>query len=225
MRRSSPGTTTASWRPLPSGERPCRRWRSCCSRSSWRWRCSSSWARASPGSAYTTSDDFPVLRALGTSARAAVRGRAGPGGAGRGGRDGAGDPDRLRAVGVHADRAGAPGGDLPRVLVQRRDPAGRGGRPCAAACRPGSDHGAAGDEDPHRHARGSRLGAGLHGQRGGWPAAGFPPTAVSGVRLAFEPGRDRTAVPVRSAIFGMAVALAAVMAAAGVRVQPGPRHR
>jgi hypothetical protein len=42
---------------------------------------------------------------------------------------------------------------------------------------------------------------------------GFPPTAVSGVRLAFEPGRDRSAVPVRSAILGMVVALAAVMAA------------
>ena len=43
--------------------------------------------------------------------------------------------------------------------------------------------------------------------------AAFPPTAVSGVRLAFEPGRDRTTVPVRSAVFGMTVALAAVMAA------------
>jgi predicted lysophospholipase L1 biosynthesis ABC-type transport system permease subunit len=43
--------------------------------------------------------------------------------------------------------------------------------------------------------------------------AGFPPTAVSGVRLAFEPGRDRTAVPVRSAIVGTTAALAAVMAA------------
>ena len=43
--------------------------------------------------------------------------------------------------------------------------------------------------------------------------AGFPPTAVAGTRLAFEPGRDRTAVPVRSAIFGMTVALAAVIAA------------
>jgi hypothetical protein len=42
---------------------------------------------------------------------------------------------------------------------------------------------------------------------------GFPPTAVSGVRLAFEPGRDRSAVPVRSAILGVVVALAAVMAA------------
>jgi hypothetical protein len=40
---------------------------------------------------------------------------------------------------------------------------------------------------------------------------GFPPTAVSGVRLAFEPGRDRSAVPVRSALLGMVVALAAVM--------------
>ena len=47
-----------------------------------------------------------------------------------------------------------------------------------------------------------------------WMArCGFSPAAVSGVRLAFEPGRDRTAVPVHSAIFGMAVALAAVMAA------------
>jgi hypothetical protein len=47
-----------------------------------------------------------------------------------------------------------------------------------------------------------------------WMAhAAFPPTAVAGVRLAFEPGRDRTAVPVRSAVFGMTAALAAVMAA------------
>ena len=42
---------------------------------------------------------------------------------------------------------------------------------------------------------------------------GFPPTAVSGVRLAFEPGRDRSAVPVRSAILGTVVALAAVITA------------
>ena len=47
-----------------------------------------------------------------------------------------------------------------------------------------------------------------------WMArGGFPATAVAGVRLAFEPGRDRPAVPVRSAIAGMAAALAAVMAA------------
>ena len=41
----------------------------------------------------------------------------------------------------------------------------------------------------------------------GWVASGV------GVRMAFEPGRGRTAVPVRSAIAGSAVAVAAVLAA------------
>ena len=36
---------------------------------------------------------------------------------------------------------------------------------------------------------------------------------MTGVRLAFEPGSDRTAVPVRSAVLGTALALAAVIAA------------
>ena len=65
------------------------------------------------------------------------------------------------------------------------------------------------------HASFSAAGtAGRRSRVAGWMARkGFPPTAVSGVRLAFEPGRDYTAVPVRSAIAGMAVALAAVMAA------------
>jgi len=39
---------------------------------------------------------------------------------------------------------------------------------------------------------------------------GFPATAVSGVRLALEPGRGRSAVPVRSAIVACAVAAATV---------------
>jgi hypothetical protein len=43
--------------------------------------------------------------------------------------------------------------------------------------------------------------------------AGFPPTAVTGVRLALEPGRGRTAVPVRSAIAGAAAAVCALTAA------------
>jgi hypothetical protein len=42
---------------------------------------------------------------------------------------------------------------------------------------------------------------------------GFPSPAVTGIRLAFEPGSDRTAVPVRSAVLGTALALAAVIAA------------
>ena len=42
---------------------------------------------------------------------------------------------------------------------------------------------------------------------------GFPVPAVAGVRLAFEPGSDPTAVPIRSAVLGTVLALAAVMAA------------
>ena len=44
-------------------------------------------------------------------------------------------------------------------------------------------------------------------------AAGLPVTAVAGVRLAMEPGRGRTAVPVRAAILGAASAVCAVTAA------------
>src|SRR5271165_7490763 len=55
-------------------------------------------------------------------------------------------------------------------------------------------------------ARPSRLGSAL-GQAGSVPGA-------IGVRMAFEPGRGRTAVPVRSALAGTIVAVAAVVAAA-----------
>ncbi len=49
----------------------------------------------------------------------------------------------------------------------------------------------------------------------GWLArAGAPVTAVTGVRLAFDPGQGRTAVPVRSVLLGLALSLAAVTAAA-----------
>jgi hypothetical protein len=53
---------------------------------------------------------------------------------------------------------------------------------------------------------GSRLGAAL-------AQAGLPPSAVIGVRMALEPGRGRTAVPVRSSMAGTALAVAAVVAA------------
>lgn len=43
--------------------------------------------------------------------------------------------------------------------------------------------------------------------------AGFPLTAVSGVRMALEQGRGRTAVPVRTTIAGVTVAIAAIAAA------------
>jgi ABC-type lipoprotein release transport system permease subunit len=43
--------------------------------------------------------------------------------------------------------------------------------------------------------------------------AGFPPSAVAGVRLALEPGRGRTATPVRSAVIGAALSVAALATA------------
>jgi hypothetical protein len=42
--------------------------------------------------------------------------------------------------------------------------------------------------------------------------AGLPPTAVTGIRFALEPGSGRNAVPVRSAIFGAALAVIIVVA-------------
>jgi ABC-type lipoprotein release transport system permease subunit len=45
--------------------------------------------------------------------------------------------------------------------------------------------------------------------------AGAPPPAVVGVRLALEPGRGRTAVPVRTTILGVALAIAALVVALG----------
>jgi ABC-type lipoprotein release transport system permease subunit len=45
--------------------------------------------------------------------------------------------------------------------------------------------------------------------------SGLPTSAATGVRLALEPGRGRTSVPVRSAIVGLALALMALTAAFG----------
>src|SRR5439155_20168830 len=45
--------------------------------------------------------------------------------------------------------------------------------------------------------------------------AAFPPSATAGVRMALEPGRGRTAVPVRTTIFGATLSLVALAAALG----------
>ena len=42
--------------------------------------------------------------------------------------------------------------------------------------------------------------------------AGFAPSVVSGLRFALEPGRGRTAVPVRTALLGGIVAVTAITA-------------
>jgi ABC-type lipoprotein release transport system permease subunit len=67
---------------------------------------------------------------------------------------------------------------------------------------------ALGGIDPTGSGRPSRVAAGL-------AAAGVPPTTVIGVRLALEPGRGRTAVPVRAALVGAMAAVCTVTAAAG----------
>src|SRR5439155_9698421 len=43
--------------------------------------------------------------------------------------------------------------------------------------------------------------------------AGFSPSSAAGVRMALEPGRGRTAVPVRTTMFGAAIGLFALAAA------------
>jgi hypothetical protein len=69
----------------------------------------------------------------------------------------------------------------------------------------GRARGPLGVAEPAEPARASRLGSALG-------LAGSLPGSI-GVRMAFEPGRGRTAVPVRSALAGTSVAVAAVMAA------------
>jgi putative ABC transport system permease protein len=70
----------------------------------------------------------------------------------------------------------------------------------------GRARGPLGVAEPAEPARPSRLGSAL-GRAGSVPG-------TIGVRMAFEPGRGRTAVPVRSALAGTIVAVAAVTAAA-----------
>jgi len=65
---------------------------------------------------------------------------------------------------------------------------------------------------PHRVAQRARLALSRTSRvAASFASAGLPPSAVVGVRFALEPGRGRTAVPVRSAISGsvLAVAIAA----------------
>jgi hypothetical protein len=65
---------------------------------------------------------------------------------------------------------------------------------------------------------GGRSGTGTavrHSRAAEWLArAGAPVTAVTGVRFAFDPGQGRSGVPVRSALFGLALSLVSVTAAA-----------
>ena len=69
------------------------------------------------------------------------------------------------------------------------------------------------EDAPHRVLRRSRVAPGAHSRAVHAAAsAGLPPPAVIGVRFALEPGHGRTAVPVRSALFGAVLAVALVVA-------------
>src|SRR5205823_11142900 len=67
--------------------------------------------------------------------------------------------------------------------------------------------GAGGSDRSATTGRRSRLAAWLAG------GAGLPVTVAAGVRLALEPGRGRTAVPVRAALAGTALSVLAVTTA------------
>jgi hypothetical protein len=68
---------------------------------------------------------------------------------------------------------------------------------------------------PHPAGRDTAGTPGRRSRAAGWLArAGAPVTAVTGVRLALDPGRGRTAAPARSTLLGLAVSAAAVAAAA-----------
>ena len=162
--------------------------------------------------AYTTSDDFPVLRALGTSDWQLLAVALAPGALVAVGGMVLAIPvayglSPLTPIGL-ARRAEVSPGFSFNAAILLGGAAGFAllltGWAAITALRAARIH--ASLPAANTASRRSRI--------AGWMARrGFPPTAVSGVRLAFEPGRDRTAVPVRSAIAGMAVALAAVMAA------------
>jgi hypothetical protein len=65
---------------------------------------------------------------------------------------------------------------------------------------------------PHRVARIRSATTRSSGLARGAESAGMPLAGVVGVRFALEPGRGRTAVPVRSALFGTVLAVAMVVA-------------
>ena len=159
--------------------------------------------------------EYPILRALGMT-RARLVGAV-PGAAGRGDRrPGARSPWRWPSRPPRSCRSGprawpsqTPGS---RSTWPSSAPASPPSRCCRWPCwcrrpggRPARAQGPLGVAEPAAPARASRLGSALG-------LAGSVTGGV-GVRMAFEPGRGRTAVPVRSALVGITVAIAAVVAA------------
>jgi FtsX-like permease family len=162
--------------------------------------------------AYTASDDFPALRALGVSRRQLFAVALAPGALVAAGGMALAIPiayglSALTPIGLARRAEISPGFSFNAAILLGGAAALAlllAGRVAITALRVARIR--TGRSAAQARSQSSRIARWMAGR-------GLPPTAVSGVRLAFEPGRDRTAVPVRSAIFGMAVALAAVMAA------------
>ena len=202
-------------RPRSSGRSGRKRWRWPCSRSCSRSPRCSSWARSPRGSCWRRPGTTRTLAALGLTRRQlAAAGLAEVGAAAAAGAVLAcgvaiaasplmpigparlAEPDPGVSVDVPVLTVGFIGIVI-LLLARVAWPAWR-----LASARRAAERDAAGNGRPPLRAA-------------GWLArAGAPVTAVTGVRLAFDPGQGRTAVPVRSALLGLALSLAAVTAAA-----------
>ena len=125
---------------------------------------------------------------------------------------------RCRGLAADPDRPGQAGRARPRGQRERPASSASGSRPSSCCCSPGSRSPPGG----RRQARGHRLLRSVAPVTGRnrrplladrLALAGAPLAAVTGVRFALAPGHGRDSVPVRSALLGLAVAVAAVGAA------------
>ena len=162
----------------------------------------------------TSSPDTPALAALGmTRGQLMAAGLIKVGG-GRRHRRGGGGRGGGRGVAADADRGGPAGRAGPR---RQRRCAGAGGRRRRHRGAAGGAGGMAGVAQHIGRAPAGTVRPAAPGRRPrltAWLAgAGAPVTAAAGVRLALEPGRGRTAVPVRAALAGTALSVLAVTAA------------
>ncbi len=161
--------------------------------------------------AYTSADDFPALRALGTSGRQLFAIALAPGAV-------VAVVGLLLAIPIaFALSVFTPIGFARQAEVSPGlsfdPPIVLGGAATLAALLIGQAALTAWQVMRTRAALVAPAATGREARAAWWMARwNFPVTAVSGARLAFGPGRGRTAIPVRSAIAGMAAAIAAVTA-------------
>ncbi len=190
-----------------------RRWPWRCSRSPWRSpRCSSS-ARSRAGRCWPRPETTARSAALGMTRRQLFAASLAETSRRHGRRRPRRGRDRGRRLPADPDRPGPACRTRSRRQRERRPARRRRGRDRGAARRPRRrDRVAAGAARarPHRTPRNRRRAA--RGSPSGWHGRRAV-AAVTGVRFALDPGTGRASVPVRSAMLGLAVAVAAVAGA------------